>query len=92
MQLVHGKLAAALGTWCEVSVSQKEQARLVGGGIRRLLNRRLTMAWNKWRSSAAEMKQQEMIKRQTSLKSVFAGPKFISKADFANIMYGQDKR
>merc|ERR1711934_1347992 len=52
MRMIHAKMAAAMATWRQQAADAKRQARTCGGAIRRMLNRKLSMAWEKWQYEA----------------------------------------
>ena len=57
--MMRAKLAAAMGTWRQQAADAKHVAFAGGGAIRRMLNRKLSQAWEQWQQVAAEMKAQQ---------------------------------
>ena len=47
--------------WQQVYADLKFANRMGGGAIRRMLNRKLSMAWEKWQFTAAEMARQQFL-------------------------------
>merc|ERR1719199_111710 len=54
--MIHAKMAAAMASWREQAADAKRQAHLAGGAIRRMMNRKLSMAWEQWQQTAAELR------------------------------------
>merc|ERR1712166_964109 len=58
------QLAAGLYTWRLAAAEAKAQAFMAGGAIRRMMNRKLSMAWEKWQYESEQMKLQKMLLRR----------------------------
>ena len=52
---------SGMGEVAAVYADLKFANRMGGGAIRRMLNRKLSMAWEKWQFTAAEMARQQFM-------------------------------
>merc|ERR1712178_198620 len=74
MRMIHAKLAAAMQTWRDVAAELKNQERLMGGAIRRMIMRKLSQAWETWQAkyydtiaALEELARQDAAKRKAML-------------------------